>query len=371
MRGSILVLGFITAFIIFLSKSSTCYVNANSLEAGSFQGSSPATTSNTKFRRRRYVVNSIEERADPDSPKPNPTVENANASNSTSVVATQSTNKKKVDQPEPISMVTIIALISAGGVVMVMVIIFAFMRKRRLRKMANQADIITLDQQNNLYIEMKENEPQSYTAVATYTPNMGDELNIQLGDKVTILAEYDDGWVLGVNETRGGIKGVFPKNCGNESNNESIDTESDIDPDDYEYYDNHNRDIDFLIEDYIDLNNSLFNYEGSDKNKIDISVGNLHHNENYEYNPNDLVSNVFAVMCEEDLDYDSHNLSFDNKTEIATKIIMMKFKVLKKLVILIVSNDESSDNDDDDIEINEEENLKKYTKEKIYIKEKN
>ncbi|CAJ0924912.1 5290_t:CDS:2 [Entrophospora sp. SA101] len=125
-----------------------------------------------------------------------------------------------------------------------------------------------------------------------------DELNIQLGDKVTILAEYDDGWVLGVNETRGGIKGVFPKNCGNESNNESIDTESDIDPDDYEYYDNHNRDIDFLIEDYIDLNNSLFNYEGSDKNKIDISVENLHHNENYEYNPNDLVSNVFAMMYE-------------------------------------------------------------------------
>nr|CAG8533982.1 953_t:CDS:2 [Entrophospora candida] len=346
MRGSILVLGFITAFIIFLSKSSTCYVNANSLEAGSFQGSSPATTSNTKFRRRRYVVNSIEERADPDSPKPNPTVENANA----------------MDQPEPISMVTIIALISAGGVVMVMVIIFAFMRKRRLRKMANQPDIITLDQQNNLYIEMKENEPQSYTAVATYTPNMGDELNIQLGDKVTILAEYDDGWVLGVNETRGGIKGVFPKNCGNESNNESIDTESDIDPDDYEYYDNHNRDIDFLIEDYIDLNNSLFNYEGSDKNKIDISVGNLHHNENYEYNPNDLVSNVFAVMCEEDLDYDSHNLSFDNKTEIATKIIMMKFKVLEKLVILIVSNDESSDNDDDDIEINEDKKRRKSKK---------
>ncbi|CAJ0650935.1 4296_t:CDS:2 [Entrophospora sp. SA101] len=36
-------------------------------------------------------------------------------------------------------------------------------------------------------------------------------------------------------------------------NGESIDTESDIDLDDYEYYDNHNRDIDFLIEDYMDL----------------------------------------------------------------------------------------------------------------------
>ncbi|CAJ0900598.1 3558_t:CDS:2 [Entrophospora sp. SA101] len=60
------------------------------------------------------------------------------------------------------------------------------------------------------------------------------------------------------------------KLVGNESNSESIDTESDIDLDNYEYYDNHNRDIDFLIEDYIDLNNSLFNYEGSNKNEIDI-----------------------------------------------------------------------------------------------------
>ncbi|CAH1768331.1 13630_t:CDS:2, partial [Entrophospora sp. SA101] len=58
---------------------------------------------------------------------------------------------------------------------------------------------------------------------------------------------------------------------GNESNSESIDTGSDIDPENYEYYDNHNRDIDFLIEDYIDLNDYLFNYEGSNKNEIDIS----------------------------------------------------------------------------------------------------
>ncbi|CAH1758560.1 11704_t:CDS:2 [Entrophospora sp. SA101] len=326
MRGSILVLGFITVFIIFLLKPSTCYVNANSLEAGSFQGSSPATTSNTKFRRRRYVVNSIEERADPNSPKPNPTVENENA-----IVATQSTNKKNVDQPEPISMVTIIALISAGGVVILMIIIFAFIRKRRLGKMANQANIITLDQQNNLYIEMKENEPQSYTTVATYTPNMSDELNIQLGDKVTILAEYDDGWVLGVNETRGGIKGVFPKNCGNESNNESIDTESDIDPDDYEYYDNHNRDIDFLIEDYIDLNNSLFNYEGSDKNKIDISVENLHHNENYEYNPNDLVSNVFAMMYRNCNENNNDEIQSSEKLVILIDVLKRKTGVSDKL----------------------------------------
>ncbi|KAF9345202.1 hypothetical protein BGX26_003400, partial [Mortierella sp. AD094] len=30
---------------------------------------------------------------------------------------------------------------------------------------------------------------------------------------VTILQEYDDGWCLGVNNTRNGIKGVFPRHC--------------------------------------------------------------------------------------------------------------------------------------------------------------
>jgi hypothetical protein len=52
-----------------------------------------------------------------------------------------------------------------------------------------------------------------YVVVSTYTPTLSDELEIQPGDKVSILIEYDDGWCQGINHTRGGVKGVFPKHC--------------------------------------------------------------------------------------------------------------------------------------------------------------
>jgi len=221
------LLGFMTVLAIFFSESPPCYVNANSLEVG---GSSLGMTSNAKWRRssiknvRRnpsFTHASLEERADPNGPKPDPT-----ATSSTSAVPTPSTNKKNSnsasDQTEqPISMVTIVALIAGGGVVTVMIIIFAIMRKRRLKRMTDRAVTKALEQQSDLYIEMKDNEPRTYTIIATYAqsmPSMDDELDIQLGDKVTILAEYDDGWVQGVNETRGGIKGTFPKHCVNMDN---------------------------------------------------------------------------------------------------------------------------------------------------------
>ncbi|CAG8623532.1 7644_t:CDS:2 [Cetraspora pellucida] len=67
--------------------------------------------------------------------------------------------------------------------------------------------------------ELKEEETLqpigSYTVIDTYVPTLPDELDIQLGDKVTILMIYDDGWVQGINETRGGNKGVFPQHCVN------------------------------------------------------------------------------------------------------------------------------------------------------------
>ncbi|KAF9291790.1 hypothetical protein BGZ68_002169 [Mortierella alpina] len=53
----------------------------------------------------------------------------------------------------------------------------------------------------------------TYNVVATYQPALADEIEIGLGDSVTILQEYDDGWCLGVNNTRNGIKGVFPRHC--------------------------------------------------------------------------------------------------------------------------------------------------------------
>ncbi|KAK9710618.1 hypothetical protein K7432_008322 [Basidiobolus ranarum] len=54
---------------------------------------------------------------------------------------------------------------------------------------------------------------KTYTVVNTYTPTLGDELEIYPGDQVTVIVEYDDGWVQGINETRGRVKGVFPKHC--------------------------------------------------------------------------------------------------------------------------------------------------------------
>ncbi|KAI7824318.1 hypothetical protein BC939DRAFT_387450, partial [Gamsiella multidivaricata] len=53
----------------------------------------------------------------------------------------------------------------------------------------------------------------TYNVVATYTPALADEIEIGLGDSVTILQEFDDGWCMGVNNTRGGAKGVFPRHC--------------------------------------------------------------------------------------------------------------------------------------------------------------
>ncbi|ORX44098.1 hypothetical protein DM01DRAFT_1295575 [Hesseltinella vesiculosa] len=52
-----------------------------------------------------------------------------------------------------------------------------------------------------------------YAVVATYTPTLSDEIDIQLGDQVELVVEYDDGWCQGINLTRGSAKGVFPRHC--------------------------------------------------------------------------------------------------------------------------------------------------------------
>ncbi|KAI7828550.1 hypothetical protein BC939DRAFT_389190, partial [Gamsiella multidivaricata] len=53
----------------------------------------------------------------------------------------------------------------------------------------------------------------TYSVVSTYMPALADEIELGHGDSVTILQEYDDGWCLGVNNTRNGIQGVFPRHC--------------------------------------------------------------------------------------------------------------------------------------------------------------
>ena len=54
---------------------------------------------------------------------------------------------------------------------------------------------------------------KSHTVVSSFTQTLDDELYIQPGDKVQINNEYDDGWCLGKNLTRGGARGVLPRHC--------------------------------------------------------------------------------------------------------------------------------------------------------------
>lgn len=52
-----------------------------------------------------------------------------------------------------------------------------------------------------------------FTVISTYTPTLSDEIDIQPGDRVEILIQYDDGWCQGINLSRGNVKGVFPRHC--------------------------------------------------------------------------------------------------------------------------------------------------------------
>ncbi|CAG8502232.1 10831_t:CDS:2 [Dentiscutata erythropus] len=117
----------------------------------------------------------------------------------------------------------IVAGIASFGVVCVVVVgIFMVVSKRKRRELTDSivATSATAWEKQNTFEELKEEEetPQpigSYTVIDTYVPTLPDELDIQPGDKVTVLVVYDDGWVQGINETRGGVKGVFPQHCVN------------------------------------------------------------------------------------------------------------------------------------------------------------
>lgn len=53
----------------------------------------------------------------------------------------------------------------------------------------------------------------SFTVIATYIPTLSDELEIETGDQIDLIVEYDDGWCQGVNISKGNTKGVFPRHC--------------------------------------------------------------------------------------------------------------------------------------------------------------
>ncbi|ORX88483.1 hypothetical protein K493DRAFT_319437 [Basidiobolus meristosporus CBS 931.73] len=110
-----------------------------------------------------------------------------------------------------------------GGVVGVAVVgmaglaMFMYRRHQSKKNMSSQmADAGGRGFESAIFEDTKLPPPnmhKTYTVVSTYTPTLGDELEVYPGDQVTILVEYDDGWVQGINESRGRIKGVFPKHC--------------------------------------------------------------------------------------------------------------------------------------------------------------
>ncbi|KAI1315481.1 hypothetical protein EDD11_000714 [Mortierella claussenii] len=132
------------------------------------------------------------------------------------------------DVPTKVSEKVLIGLGTVGGLLVFALGGLAFCRHRRKKNLA----IALLEQtaqfnHNNPYAKLSEagklakdslamtpTKPiGTYSVVAVYTPALADEIEIGLGESVTILQEYDDGWCLGVNNSRNGIQGVFPRHC--------------------------------------------------------------------------------------------------------------------------------------------------------------
>ncbi|KAF9933557.1 hypothetical protein FBU30_005199 [Linnemannia zychae] len=129
--------------------------------------------------------------------------------------------------PTGVSKNVFIGLGTVGGLIVFALGGVAFCRHRKKKNLATALLQQTAQfNNNNPYAKLpepvspKESLPMTptkplgtYNVVATYTPALADEIEIGLGDSVTILQEYDDGWCMGVNNSRGGIKGVFPRHC--------------------------------------------------------------------------------------------------------------------------------------------------------------
>lgn len=75
------------------------------------------------------------------------------------------------------------------------------------------ANIIANNNNDKLLAPTQAGSVGVFFVAATYSPTLSDEIDIQTGDQVEVLVEYDDGWCQGINLTRGNAKGVFPKHC--------------------------------------------------------------------------------------------------------------------------------------------------------------
>ncbi|KAF9182940.1 hypothetical protein BGZ51_004353 [Haplosporangium sp. Z 767] len=130
--------------------------------------------------------------------------------------------------PTQVSNKVFIGLGTVGGFIVFALGGLAFCRHRKKKNLASALLQQTAQfNNNNPYAKLpepaaspKESLPMTptkplgtYNVVATYTPALADEIEIGLGDSVTILQEFDDGWCMGVNNTKNGIKGVFPRHC--------------------------------------------------------------------------------------------------------------------------------------------------------------
>ncbi|KAG0052910.1 hypothetical protein BGZ83_001995 [Gryganskiella cystojenkinii] len=129
--------------------------------------------------------------------------------------------------PTGVSNKVFIGLGTVGGFIVFALGGLAFCRHRKKKNLASALLQQTAQfNNNNPYAKIPEpSTPKeshamtptkhigTYNVVATYTPALADEIEIGLGDSVTILQEYDDGWCMGVNNSRGGVKGVFPRHC--------------------------------------------------------------------------------------------------------------------------------------------------------------
>ncbi|KAF9214584.1 hypothetical protein BGZ59_003393 [Podila verticillata] len=130
--------------------------------------------------------------------------------------------------PTQVSDKVFIGLGTVGGLLVFALGGIAFCRHRRKKNLAKALLEQTAQfNNNNPYAKMdepdvmvKESLPMTptkplgtFSVVTTYTPALADEIEVGLGDSVTILQEFDDGWCLGVNNTRGRIRGVFPSHC--------------------------------------------------------------------------------------------------------------------------------------------------------------
>ncbi|KAF9434311.1 hypothetical protein BGZ76_008234 [Entomortierella beljakovae] len=129
--------------------------------------------------------------------------------------------------PTDVNSKLFIGLGTVGGLIVFALGGVAFCRHRRKKNLATALLQQTAQfNNNNPYAKLqeastpKESLPMTptkplgtYNVVAIYTPALADEVELGLGDSVTILQEFDDGWCMGINNSRGGSKGVFPRHC--------------------------------------------------------------------------------------------------------------------------------------------------------------